>query len=95
MSEQLAAVYEGQDVFVCLPTGYGKSLCYQTLPFLMEHELGGNKAILVLACSEDKVYRLKKHGVRASILSSSTSWPRATSLQLSALAEKIYLFFAL
>ena len=51
--KQLAALkgvyYEGQDVFVCLPTGYGKSLCYLTLPFLMEHELGGNNAILVVS----------------------------------------------
>ena len=50
---------------------------YQTLPFLMEHKLGGNKAILVMsplvALMEDQVYRLKKHGVRASIVSSSTS----------------------
>ena len=78
--EQLAAakgVYEGQDVFVCLPTGYRKSLCYQTLPFLMEHKLGGSKAILVVSplvdLMEDQVYRLKKRGVIASILSSPTS----------------------
>jgi len=26
---------------VCLSTGYGnKSLCYQTLPFVMDHEFG-------------------------------------------------------
>ena len=42
----------------------------------MEHKLGRNKAILVVsplvALMEDQVYRLKKHGVRASILRSST-----------------------
>ena len=50
---------------------------YQTLPFLMEHKLGGNKAILgmspLVALMEDQVYRLKKHGVRALIVTSSTS----------------------
>ena len=73
----MKAIYEGRDVFVCLPTGYGKSLCYQTLPFLMEHKLDGDRAIIIVsplvALMEDQVVGLKKHGVRASILSSSTS----------------------
>ena len=46
--------------FVCLPTGYGKSLCYQSLPFVMEQELGGDRAVFI-------VYAL------VAILSSSTS----------------------
>ena len=43
----IEAVLDGYNVFVCLPTGYGKSLCYQTLPFVMEHDLGGDRAIIV------------------------------------------------
>ena len=45
----IKAVYEGRNVFVCLPTGYGKSLCYQTLPFVMEHELGGDRAVIIVS----------------------------------------------
>ena len=54
-----------------------EELCYQTLPFLMEHKLGGNRAVLVVsplvALMEDQVYGLKKCGVKASIISSVTS----------------------
>ena len=36
----MRAVYKGSDVFVWLPTGYGKSLCYQAPPFLMDYKKG-------------------------------------------------------
>ena len=36
---------------------YGKSLCYQIMPFVMEHELGGDRAVIIVS----------------AILSSSTS----------------------
>ena len=30
--ETICAFIEGRDVFCCLPTGFGKSLCYAILP---------------------------------------------------------------
>jgi len=33
----LEAIYSHQDAIVWLPTGYGTSLCYQVLPFIMDY----------------------------------------------------------
>ena len=32
--EALRHLYQGKDVFAWIPTGYGKSICYQLLPFM-------------------------------------------------------------
>ncbi len=37
--EALASLYQGQDTFVWLPTGYGKLICYECLPFLYDFKL--------------------------------------------------------
>ena len=34
--EAVKMLYEGQDVFLWVPTGYGKLICYQMLPFLFD-----------------------------------------------------------
>ena len=35
----IESVYGGRDVFVSLPTGFGKSICYQMLPFVFDSKL--------------------------------------------------------
>ena len=55
--EQLSsvkAVYEEKDVFLWVPMVFGKSLCYQILPFIFDHKLGlidsgKNGAVLIVS----------------------------------------------
>ena len=72
-------VWEGKDVFVLLPTGFGKSMIYEVLPFLFDYKLGrmhGPTKSLVIVVSPlvslmaDQVTSLRKRSVMASILSS-------------------------
>ena len=76
--EQERAVYDEKDVFVWLPTGFGKSVCFQTLPFLFDCKLGlvgssRNSVVLVVvplvALMIDQVQALRKKEVNAVIIS--------------------------
>ena len=76
----MKAIFNGKDVFVWLPTGYGKSLCYQALPFLMDFKKSlvdteKRSAVLVIrpliALMIDQVKSVRKKGVNCSIVTSS------------------------
>ena len=71
----MEAICNGHDVFVWLPTGYGTSLCYQALPFIMDCKrglVGLQERSLVLVVSPlialmvDQVTSLRKRGVNCS-----------------------------
>lgn len=66
--EIINAVIEGKDSLALLPTGGGKSLCYQ-LPALI---LEGTCLVIspLLALMKDQVYQLKNSGIEAEYLSS-------------------------
>ena len=61
-----------------LPTGFGKSVCYQVLPFVFDHKLGlvaGSSIIVVsplIALMVDQVRSLRQNGVGAVIISSGS-----------------------
>ena len=68
-------VEEGKDVFINLPTGFGKSLLYQALPLVFDltSEEPGHIVIVVstlISLVEDQVSHLKELGLNAANVSS-------------------------
>jgi ATP-dependent DNA helicase RecQ len=74
----ISAILDGRDVLAVMPTGGGKSLCYQ-LPALLREGL----AIVVsplIALMRNQVAQLQAHGIAAGALNSSNSRDETAAL---------------
>jgi len=86
--EHLAA---GHDALVLMPTGAGKSLCYQ-VPALLREGTGIVVSPLI-ALMQDQVDALRQLGVRAAFLNSSLAADEATRVEQALLRGELDLLY--
>ncbi len=74
-AEIIADVFDGRHVVAVMPTGAGKSLCYQ-LPGVVLAERGAVTLVVspLIALMKDQVDTLRARGVAAAALTSAASW---------------------
>tara|TARA_E500000318_G_scaffold8683_1_gene7948 strand:- start:64087 stop:65562 length:1476 start_codon:yes stop_codon:yes gene_type:complete len=97
-SEIVERVMDGGDALVVMPTGSGKSLCFQLPALAMREESGGEGIGLVfsplIALMEDQVSALKAKGIRAEFVN-STVGKKERKIRYDRLASGEYeLFYA-
>jgi ATP-dependent DNA helicase RecQ len=89
--EIIAHLIGGDDALVLMPTGGGKSLCYQ-IPALARPGMGVIVSPLI-ALMQDQVAALQEAGVRAAALNSAMSWPEMVATERQARAGELDLIY--
>ncbi len=84
-------VVEGGDALVLMPTGAGKSLCYQ-VPALVREGTGVVVSPLI-ALMQDQVDALTELGVRAAFLNSTQDYARVREVEQAFLAGELDLLY--
>ena len=89
--EVVDAILNREDVLMILPTGGGKSLCYQLPTLLME----GVTVVVspLLALMHDQVVALKANGIPAAMLSSMQDLEESQKIEQSLRAGEIKLLY--
>jgi len=89
--EIIETIVAGEDALVLMPTGGGKSLCYQ-IPALIRT---GTAVVVspLIALMADQVSALKQNGVRAEFLNSSLQPEQAMAVEQSLLAGELALLY--
>ena len=90
-AEIIEHVANGGDALVLLPTGGGKSLCYQ-VPALLREGLGVVVSPLI-ALMQDQVAALREAGVRAEFLNSSLTWPEQQRVEKAVRAGEVDILY--
>jgi ATP-dependent DNA helicase RecQ len=89
--DAVSHVTEGGDAIVLMPTGGGKSLCYQ-VPALARHGMAVIISPLV-ALMQDQVGRLRECGVAAEKLNSDMTWEERSRVTRDIGAGKVKLLY--
>jgi ATP-dependent DNA helicase RecQ len=90
-AEIIGHVANGGDALVLLPTGGGKSLCYQ-VPALVRDGMGVVVSPLI-ALMQDQVAALREAGVRAQFLNSTLSWPEQQRVEKAVRAGEVDILY--
>jgi predicted Zn-dependent peptidase len=86
----------GGDALVLMPTGGGKSLCYQ-VPAIVRHRAGQGVAVVVsplIALMHDQVGALEEAGVHAAFLNSTLESDEARQIERELLAGRLVMLYA-
>jgi ATP-dependent DNA helicase RecQ len=89
-------VCDGGDALVLMPTGGGKSLCYQ-VPAIVRHRAGRGVTVVVsplIALMHDQVGALHEAGVAAAFLNSTLDGDEARRVERDLLAGRTVLLYA-
>ena len=89
--EIISHVVQGGDALVLMPTGGGKSLCYQ-IPALVRPGVAVVVSPLI-ALMQDQVQNLKQLGVRAEFLNSSLNESQASQVKQALRSNKLDLIY--
>ncbi|MGZ8259749.1 MAG: DNA helicase RecQ [Caldimonas sp.] len=89
-------VAAGGDALVLMPTGGGKSLCYQ-VPAIVRHRAGAGVAVVVsplIALMQDQVGALEEAGVHAAFLNSTLDGEAAARIEREMMSGRLVLLYA-
>ncbi len=87
----IQAVLQKKDTFVLMPTGGGKSLCYQVPALIFE----GLTIVIspLIALMKDQVDALRLNGIQAAYLNSTQSYPEQEAILNKARAKELKLLY--
>jgi len=94
-AEIVAHLIDGGDALVLMPTGGGKSLCYQ-IPAIARHRAGRGVAVVVsplIALMHDQVGALEEAGVHAAFLNSTLAFDDVQRIEREMMSGRLVMLY--